>query len=78
VAEPRAPDAFDWFADLIARDGYRGRFWGQSWTYLDPRDRFKYWESETIDRKGRIINRAATTVWGPLSSALRTRDDRSR
>jgi hypothetical protein len=60
-------------ADLYAH--LEGR---QSWTYLDPLDRFKYWESKTIDRKGRIINRAATTVWGPLISALRTRDDRSR
>ena len=49
--------AFDWFADVIARHGYRGRFWGQEWTYLDLGDGFKYWESQTVDRTGRIINR---------------------
>jgi hypothetical protein len=49
---------FDWFADLIARHGYKARFWGQDWTYLDLGDGFKYWESKTLGRKGRIINRA--------------------
>jgi hypothetical protein len=50
--------AFDWFADLIARHGYRGRFWGQGWTNLDLGDGFKYWKSKTLDRASRIINRA--------------------
>jgi hypothetical protein len=50
---------FDWFVDLIAKYGYEGRFWGQVWPYLDLRDGFKYWQSETIDRSGGlIINRA--------------------
>jgi hypothetical protein len=51
---------FDWFADLIAGHGYRGRFWGEGWTYLDLGDGFKYWESKTLDKTGRIINRART------------------
>jgi hypothetical protein len=55
---PEQQIAFDWFADVIARHGYRRRFWGQGWTYLDLADGFKYWESNTLDRKGRIINRA--------------------
>jgi hypothetical protein len=50
--------AFDWFADLIARHGYSGRFWGQDWTYLDLGDGLTYWESKTLDRKGPILNRA--------------------
>jgi hypothetical protein len=58
---PEQQNAFDWFANLIAQHGYRGRFWGQDWTYLDPGDGFKYWESKTLNRKGRIINRTATT-----------------
>ena len=49
--------AFDWFADAIARHGYTGRFWGQGWTYLDLADGFKYWESRTLDKTGRIIIR---------------------
>jgi hypothetical protein len=56
---PEQQNAFDWFAALIARHGYEGRFWGQSWTYLDLGDGFKYWESKTLDRTGRIINRAS-------------------
>jgi hypothetical protein len=49
---------FDWFAEVIARHGYGGRFWGQGWTYLNLGDGFKYWESNTLDKAGRIINRA--------------------
>jgi hypothetical protein len=48
---------FDWLADLITRHGYTGRFWGRDWTYLDLADGFKYWESRTLDKTGRIINR---------------------
>ena len=54
---PEQQTFFDWFADLIAQHGYRGRFWGRGWTYLDLRDGFKYWESKTLDKTGRIINR---------------------
>ena len=54
---PEDQTAFDWFADLTARHGYTGRFWGKGWTYLDLRDGFKYWESRTLDKTGRIINR---------------------
>jgi hypothetical protein len=54
---PEERTAFDWFADLIARHGYTGQFWGHDWIYLDLGDGFKYWESRTLDRKGRIINR---------------------
>ena len=54
-AEQRAE--FDWFVKLVSRHGYRGRFWGWEWTYLDVDDR-KYWASRTLDRTGWIINRA--------------------
>ena len=54
---PEHQTAFDWLADVIALQGYRGRFWGQEWTYLDLGDGFKYWESKTLDKTGRIINR---------------------
>ena len=60
--------AFDWFANLIERHGYPGRFWGQSWTYLDLGDGFKYWESKTLDKTGRIINRARNN--GPEPAQL--------
>jgi hypothetical protein len=62
---PEHQTAFDWFADVIARHGYPGRFWGQDWTYLDFGDGFKYWESKTLDKTGRIINRAASDSPGP-------------
>ena len=57
---PEQQSAFDWFAAMVARYGYRGRFWGQSWTYLELGDGFKYWESKTLDKTGRIINRTRT------------------
>src|SRR3954447_1711259 len=34
---------FDWFVVLIAAQGYRGQFAGQTWVYLDIDER-KYWE----------------------------------
>jgi hypothetical protein len=55
---PEHQTTFDWLAELIARHGYSGRFWGQGWTYLSLGEGFKYWESKTLDRTGRIINRA--------------------
>jgi hypothetical protein len=59
---------FDWFTDVIARHGYTGQFWGQGWTYLDLADGFKYWESKTLDKTGRIINRTRTRQSGPASA----------
>jgi hypothetical protein len=38
---PEHQTDFDWFADVIARHGCRGRFWGQTWTYLYLGDGFK-------------------------------------
>jgi hypothetical protein len=66
---PEQQNAFDWFAALIARHGYGGRFWGQSWTYLDLGDGFKYWESRTLDRTGRIINRTRNDSPEPAQSS---------
>lgn len=49
---------FDWFVALIAEHGYPGRFWQQTWTYLNIGDH-KYWQSRTIDGSGgAIVNRA--------------------
>jgi hypothetical protein len=48
---------FDWFVALLAEHGYRGRFWGREWIYLDVDDR-RYWASRTLDGGGAIINRA--------------------
>jgi hypothetical protein len=59
----------DWFVALIAEHGYRGRFWGQSWIYLDI-DEHKYWESRTLDRSGAIINRALLDTHGPRRPSL--------
>jgi hypothetical protein len=57
---PEQQVVFDWFTDLIACHGYTGWFWGRDWTYLDLGDGFKYWESRTLDKAGRIINRTRT------------------
>jgi hypothetical protein len=58
---------FGWFADLIAHHGYTGRFWGQSWRYLDVGDH-KYWKSRTINGSGAIVNRARME---PVADAAR-------
>ena len=61
---PEQQPALDWFADVIVRHGYRGQFWGQEWTYLELGDGYKYWESKTLDKTGRIINRTRTRQSG--------------
>jgi hypothetical protein len=68
---PGLRTAFDWFTDVIVRYGYTDRFWGQDWTYLDLGDGFKYWESETLDKTGRIINRTRTRQSGTQSARCR-------
>jgi hypothetical protein len=65
---PQLRAAFDWFTDVIARHGYTGRFWDQRWTYLNLADGFKYWESKTLDKTGRIINRTRTRQSGTPSA----------
>ena len=54
---PEGQAEFDWFAALIAQHGYSGRFWNQSWVYLDVDDR-KYWVSSELFGDGLIVNRA--------------------
>jgi hypothetical protein len=66
--------AKDWFAEVIAWHCYGGRFRRQGWTYLDPEDGVKYWESRTLDKAGRIINRARSD--SPQRSQLSPEDAR--
>jgi hypothetical protein len=61
---PERQTDFDWFAALVARHGYSGRFWNQSWVYLDVGDH-KYWVSSELFGDGRIVNRAGLGARGP-------------
>ncbi len=56
--EPELQGDFDAFAAVITRDGYPGRFWRQTWVYLDMPDGFKYWQSNEVYGDGLILNRA--------------------
>jgi hypothetical protein len=51
------PTSSSGLAALIAEHGYSGRFWNQSWVYLDVDDR-KYWVSAELFGDGLIVNRA--------------------
>jgi hypothetical protein len=55
--EPALQADFDAFAALIAERGYRGPYWGATWTYLDV-DAHKYWISRELHGDGLIVNRA--------------------
>ncbi len=41
---PELQDAFDQFVALIESDGYTGRFWQQTWRYIDL-DGWAFWPS---------------------------------
>ena len=41
---PELQDEFDALVALIMAEGYRGRFWSQTWTYVDL-DGWSYWPS---------------------------------
>ncbi len=55
---PELQADFDRFCQLIARHGYAGVFWHQTWVYLDV-DGWRYWESKSwFGEGGKILNRA--------------------
>lgn len=43
---PELQADFEEFCQLIARHGYRGVYWHQTWVYLDV-DQWRYWESKS-------------------------------
>jgi hypothetical protein len=53
---------FDWFCRLIAKHGYRGTFWQQTWVYLSV-DEWRYWQSKSwFGDGGKILNRARASA----------------
>jgi hypothetical protein len=49
---------FDAMVDLIREVGYRARFGGAEYVYLELGDGFRYWESRSLFQPGSNLNRA--------------------
>lgn len=58
VAQQGLAEDFDAFAALIRDHGYRARFQGAEYIYLEVGDGWRYWQSRSLFQSGSNLNRA--------------------
>ena len=58
IAEQGLAEEYDEFVRLIREHGYRARFQGIEYVYLELGDGWRYWQSRSLFQAGSNINRA--------------------